>query len=247
MDTPPVVGQAPAASAGRLGRRIVVFGDDAAALRWGQSLSAEGLCACAASPDCAADAAAHADAIVLYVAHSLPEQLARLRKLATDHQDLPLLAVCRPLRDMDQVLALEMGADDVVDAALSPSVVAARLRALWRRQGRPASALAAAPQQLSFGALSLHFARRQVTLDGRPVPLTEGEFEVLWLLALRAGQPVTREDLLRQVRGLKAVAGDRSIDTRIYRIRLKLGDHGCATPRLRTVRNRGYLLSPAGW
>ncbi len=230
----------------RATRQVLLVGDDAAAPAWGRSLAAEGLRVYEASRGSTA-ADSPADAVVAYFAHALTEQLAWLRRLAADHPELPLLAVCRPLRDMDQVLALEMGADDVVDAALPPAVVAARLRALWRRVGRNGPAERTAPQQLDFGALSLHFARREVTLDGRSVPLTEGEFEVLWLLALRAGHPVTREDLLREVRGLTAVDGDRSIDTRIYRIRQKLGERDSTAPRLRTIRNRGYLLSPAGW
>jgi DNA-binding response OmpR family regulator len=153
----------------------------------------------------------------------------------------------RGLRDIDQVLALEMGADDVLDAATAPPVIAARLRALWRRATRVGAgdARPSPLQDLRFGALQLLGRERRVQRGGRTVPLTEGEFEVLWLLATQAGQVVTRNEILKRVRGIDDQPLDRSVDCRVYRIRAKLGDDG--GQRIRTVRNRGYLFSPVGW
>ena len=79
------------------------------------------------------------------------------------------------------------------------------------------------------------------------IALTEGEFEVLWLLALQAGNAVPRADLLQRLRGLPYQRIDRSIDCRVYRIRAKLGDAEGPAQRIRTVRNCGYLFSPACW
>ena len=84
-------------------------------------------------------------------------------------------------------------------------------------------------------------------LAGREVPLSEGEFEVLWLLATHAGQTLSRRELLRRVRGLDDHPMDRSIDNRVYRIRAKLGDEVQPAQRIRTVRNRGYVFCPTGW
>ena len=94
--------------------------------------------------------------------------------------------------------------------------------------------------------MSLHWRERSACLAGQAVPLTEGEFEVLWLLASQAGAVVRRQDLLRRLRGLDDDPLDRSIDSRIYRIRAKLGG-GAAAARIRTVRHQGYVFSPAGW
>jgi two-component system response regulator ParR len=157
---------------------------------------------------------------------------------------VPLVTVCTGLRDLDHVLALEMGADDVIDAALSAPVVAARLRALWRRCGDRADEL---PDQLSFGRLQLLRRERRAVLGPRAMPLTEGEFELLWLLALRAGHVVQRTDLVPRLRGLEYQRADRSIDCCVYRLRAKLGDDDPAARRIRTVRNRGYLFSPLAW
>jgi two-component system OmpR family response regulator/two-component system response regulator RstA len=158
----------------------------------------------------------------------------------------PLLVACHDLRDLDHVLALEMGADDAIDAGLGAPVVAARLRALWRRM-MPAESASAPPDSLHFGALALHRHERRVLLRGQPVALTDGEFELLWRLAVQAGQIVARRQRVRELRGLDDERGDRAIDSRIYRIRRKLGDDAAGGERIRTVRNRGYFFATSPW
>ena len=224
-------------------RRVQVLGDDdAAALRWCEALEAEGLQAeCSAlSPD------EPPLAVVLHVTRRLPDRLGLLRELRARDAAVPLVVVCAQLRDLDHVLALEMGADDVIDGAAAAAVVAARLRALTRRRSVPA-AVRPGPDELRFGALELNLHERRVRLAGRDIALTEGEFEVLWLLASQAGHAVSRAEMLRRVRGLPYQRIDRSIDCRIYRIRAKLGDSDGPSQRIRTVRNCGYLFSPAAW
>jgi DNA-binding response OmpR family regulator len=102
-------------------------------------------------------------------------------------------------------------------------------------------------RELRFGRLELLLLPRQVRLAEQLVPLTEGEFEVLWLLASQAGRALSRRELLHCVRGLDDHPLDRSIDSRVYRIRAKLGDDQAALQRIRTVRNHGYVFSPVGW
>jgi DNA-binding response OmpR family regulator len=224
-------------------RRIALWSDDTAALpAWSAALRDEGL-----QPTSLDAVAAELDAIVLRVAHGLSEQLTRLRELRQQRPFTPVLVACEPLRDLDQVLALEMGADDVLDAGWGASVLAARLRSLWRRATQASGALSAATDTLRFGSLLIRQREREVTHAGRRVPLTEGEFEVLWLLASHAGAALSRRDILRRVRGLDDQPLDRSIDSRVYRIRAKLADNDSTHQRIRTVRHRGYVFSPLGW
>ncbi|MBI5722272.1 MAG: winged helix-turn-helix domain-containing protein [Burkholderiales bacterium] len=228
---------------------VSMLGDDAhAARRWATSLADEGLAVGFLGEE-NEPAAWHAGPLVLHVGGSLAAQLARLRALHTRHPQRPLMVVVRSLRDLDQVLALEMGADDVVDASLAAPVVAARLRALWRRAAAAAGGGAERepPRELRFGALRLRRLEREVLLAEAPVPLTEGEFEVLWLLASHAGQALSRREILKRVRGLDDQPLDRSIDSRVYRIRAKLGDGQGGAARIRTVRHQGYAFSPTGW
>jgi two-component system response regulator RstA len=234
-------------------RRLLVTSDDAPAMPALQgALAAEGLLV---------EAAAHAagitgrparpgdgefDAVLMWITGSLAGQLGRLRELRRVTPDLPLLVACKGLRDLDQVLALEMGADDVLDAAWSAPVVAARLRAHWRA-GAAAAGADSLEDELHFGGLHLERCERRVAQHGAVVPLTEGEFEVLWLLASHAGHALTRGEILHRVRGLDNQPQDRSIDCRVYRIRAKLGDRDGRQHRIRTVRNRGYVFLPTGW
>lgn len=236
--------EAPLAVLPRRERTVGLRCDDlAAGQAWGQGLGAEGLQVQVQYIDDQAPAVA--DALVLHVSGRLAEQLGRLRSLRAQSPHTPLLLVVRELRDLDQVLGLEMGADDAIDTTLAWPVVAARLRALWRRDTLQQPAQAAS--ELRFGALELLLLQRQACLAGQPVPLSEGEFEVLWLLASHAGRALSRRELLRSVRGLDDHPLDRSIDNRVYRIRAKLGDGLGAPPRIRTVRNHGYVFCPSGW
>jgi len=229
------------AEAGRAGV-LAVADDPEAARAWFEALQLEGLRPQALRGE---GGSGPPLATILHVSRRLTDSLGTLRQLRAADAALPLVVVCHALRDLDHVLALEMGADDVLDATTSAAVVAARLRAVARRAA-PAGA-AAMPEQLQFGALTLQLRERRVRLGGQDVAFTEGEFELLWLLASQAGQPVSRADLLRRLRGLPYQRIDRSIDCRVYRIRIKLGDADGPRQRIRTVRNCGYLFSSAAW
>jgi two-component system, OmpR family, response regulator RstA len=169
------------------------------------------------------------------------------------------LAICRELRgrdpvpililtakgeNIDQVLGLEMGADDYVVKPVEPRVLLARVEALLRRI-RPAP-VEAREAQLMAGRLAIDAARRSATIDARPVELTTGDFDILWLLASRQGSVVTRDEILRVVRGIDYDGLDRSIDARICRLRRKLQEAGGAESMIKTVRLRGYLFAGEG-
>ncbi len=225
-------------------QRIGLWCDDhMAAAPWWEALSDEGLTV--VSQEHAE--AARVDAQVLWIGTGLAAQLPVLRERRAATPLLPLLVACRGLRELDQILALEMGADDVVDVRLGAPVVAARLRALCRRQAQRAGIDPGSPQELQFGALRLLGRERRVLLGEQVVPLSEGEFEVLWLLASQAGRTISRREILQRVRGLDDHPTDRSIDSRVYRIRAKLGDPATAAQRIRTVRHHGYAFSQAPW
>ncbi|HQW37849.1 MAG TPA: response regulator [Usitatibacteraceae bacterium] len=166
------------------------------------------------------------------------------------------LAICRELRrtdrtpvlmltakgeDIDQVLGLEMGADDYVVKPVEPRVLLARIEAILRRS-RPAQG---APKEakLAAGRLEIDAGRRSAAIAGRALDLTTGDFDILWLLASRQGSVVTRDEILRVVRGIDYDGLDRSIDARICRLRRKLHEAGGAEAMIKTVRLRGYLFA----
>jgi DNA-binding response OmpR family regulator len=97
--------------------------------------------------------------------------------------------------------------------------------------------------RIQAGRLAVDGARRSAAIDGRAVELTTGDFDILWLLASRQGQVVTRDEILRVVRGIDYDGVDRSIDARICRLRRKLLEAGGSEAMIKTVRLRGYLFA----
>lgn len=182
------------------------------------------------------------------------------------------LSICRDLRpsftapiilltsvgsDMNQILGLELGANDYVVKTTPPAVLLARIRAQLR-QHHPQHASAAAgmgglaapapaSRVLHFGRLTVDADNRNVLLNGLSVVLSTSDFDLLWLLASQAGEILSRDALLKTLRGIDYDGMDRSIDVAISRLRRKLGDDPNDPKKIKTVRNRGYLFVKRGW
>lgn len=147
--------------------------------------------------------------------------------------------------DLDQVLGLEMGADDYVAKPVRPRVLLARIRALLRRvkeEPEQEEIEAGGDNRLTFGNLVVDNAMREAWLDGQSIDLTSAEFDLLWLLSSSAGRVLTREEIFHQLRGIEYDGQDRSIDVRVSRIRPKVGDDPMNPKRIKTVRSKGYLF-----
>lgn len=156
------------------------------------------------------------------------------------HYHQPILMLTARTDDMDQVLGLEMGADDYVAKPVQPRVLLARIRALLRRSDTIVND--DSPQRLEFGELIIDNGGRSVTLHGQLVDFTSAEYDLLWLLASNAGKILSREDIFERLRGIEYDGQDRSIDVRISRIRPKIGDDPENPKRIKTVRSKGYLF-----
>ncbi len=154
--------------------------------------------------------------------------------------------------DLDQILGLELGADDYLAKPVQPRLLLARIKALLRRspgmlaQGEDASE-ADESAELTFGNFRISQATRNAYLGNETIDLTTAEFDLLWLLARHAGSILSRDDLLQQLRGIGFDGLDRSIDARISRLRRKLGDDPENPTRIKTVRSKGYLFSKHDW
>ena len=156
------------------------------------------------------------------------------------HYHQPILMLTARTEDMDQVLGLEMGADDYVAKPVQPRVLLARIRALLRRTDKtPEDEVA---QRIELDDLVIDIGGRSVTLNGELVDFTSAEYDLLWLLASNAGRILSREDIFERLRGIEYDGQDRSIDVRISRIRPKIGDDPENPKRIKTVRSKGYLF-----
>ena len=161
------------------------------------------------------------------------------------HYRGPVLMLTARDEEVDEILGLELGADDYVVKPVSPAVLVSRIRALIRRA--PVAAATAASAPLVFGGLSIHRESRRVILDGRVVGLGAREFELLLLLVARAGTIVSRDAILSSLRGIEYDGLDRSIDVGISRLRRRLGDFSTPPQRIKAVRGKGYLFVPDAW
>ncbi|MDF2152711.1 response regulator transcription factor [Vibrio sp. CAU 1672] len=169
------------------------------------------------------------------------------------------LSVCRQIRecykgkvlmltasddDFDHVAGLEIGADDFVTKPIKPRVLLARIRMLLRRKENTATESDAG---LQIGTLGLNRLRKSCTIKHEPVALTDGEFDLLWVLASHPEHPLSREWLTQTLRGIAYDGSDRTIDNRIVTLRKKLNDTTTPPKKIITVRGKGYLFMPDAW
>ena len=141
--------------------------------------------------------------------------------------------------DLDEVRALELGADDYIRRSAGIIEIVARMMALLRRVGRVKSS--GLDQTLSSGTLTLNRASYEVYLDGRRLDLTPTEFRLLHLLLANRGNVVTREFLARSIWG-DEVDSSGLVKKYIQRVRRRLDD-SAENPRwIASVHGVGYRL-----
>jgi two-component system response regulator RstA len=178
------------------------------------------------------------DLVILDLMLPGEDGLSICRRVRPDFPGLIMMMTART-DDLDQVLGLEMGADDYVSKPVQPRVLLARMRALLRRADQPSPS---GEMRLRFENLEIDNATREAWLSGERIDLTSAEFDLLWLLASNAGHVLTREEIFTELRGIKYDGQDRSIDVRVSRIRPKIGDDPHQPHRIKTVRSKGYLF-----
>jgi two-component system response regulator RstA len=152
--------------------------------------------------------------------------------------------------DTDQVVGLELGADDYVKKPVEPRVLLARIRALLRRNGSSGMSNEAPDDgdgQLVFGPLRICRFSRTAALAEQALELTTREFDLLWILACNAGRIMSREEILHELRGIDYDGLDRSVDIAVSRLRKKLDDDTADPRRIKTIWNKGYLFVKDGW
>ena len=151
---------------------------------------------------------------------------------------VPVIIVTARDNETDMVRLLDLGADDYVIKPFTAAQLDARIRAVLRRMGKTDE-----DPVITIGGLVIDTRSYEVTVDGRPVELARKEFELLLALARRAGEVVTKRDLLSEVWQLPWGGSDRTVDVHLSWLRRKLGETATAPRYLHSVRGVGVRLA----
>jgi DNA-binding response OmpR family regulator len=152
--------------------------------------------------------------------------------------DVPIIFLTSRSDEIDRVVGLEIGGDDYVVKPFSPRELLARIKAIRRRNDRPASAPTEdrAADEICYGPLTIDAGRFRVECQGSEVVLTAQEFKLLELLVKHPGRVFTRAQLLNRAWGDGGLVTDRTIDVHVKSLRKKFGKFEF----IETVRGIGY-------
>ena len=155
----------------------------------------------------------------------------------------PIIFVTARRRELDEILGLELGADDYITKPFEISVLLAHIKAVLRRADVPTVA-ATQMQSVTVGDLSLDPLAHTVTVAGQPLKLTPREFDLLHALAQRPGQVLSTQDLLSEVWGAEFIGQPQVVYVHIRWLREKIESKSEKPERILTVRGVGYKLIP---
>ncbi|TWU37176.1 response regulator transcription factor [Novipirellula artificiosorum] len=180
------------------------------------------------------------DAVVLDIGLPGLDGISVCRKVRP-HFEGPILILTARGDEIDEVVALEVGADDYVAKPVRPRALLARLKVHLRRLETVSTANLG--MRVETSGMVIDASNRTVMIDQIPLDLTTAEFDLLWFLAQRSGQVVSREELYQELQGTRYDGLDRSMDLRVSRLRKKIGDDPNHPERIKSIRGIGYLLT----
>ena len=150
--------------------------------------------------------------------------------------DVPIIMLTARAEEADQLIGLELGADDYITKPFSPRALVARVRALLRR----ARGDLLQSESLRSGNLELDLKRMEVKRSGEIIHLTRSEYSLLETLVKHEGQPLSREQLLEHLHGVAFGGVDRSVDSHIKNLRKKIELDPTEPIYIQTVYGYGY-------
>ncbi len=158
--------------------------------------------------------------------------------------DAPVIFITARRRELDEILGLELGADDYITKPFDTDVLLARIKAVLRRVGRPAVPTTETAEPLVVGDLAINPRAHTVTVRKRPVTLSPIEFKLLHTLALEVENVLSTEDLLARVWGAEYVGQPQVVYVHLRGLREKLEEDPNQPRRIVTIRGVGYKLVP---
>lgn len=155
----------------------------------------------------------------------------------------PVLMLTARGDESDEVTGLESGADDYLIKPVRPKALLARVNTMLSRDNHGTKN----SQVHEFGSFKIDAESRSVYLDEQLIDISSHEFNLLWLLAGQAGNVLSREDIVNQLRGIEYDGFNRSVDILISRLRKKLKDDSSKPTKIKTVWGKGYVFASDAW
>ena len=160
----------------------------------------------------------------------------------------PIIMLTARDDEFDEVLGLELGADDYLLKPVRPRALLTRIKSELQRYKMQLSAKGEQTQsQLIFGGLLLDAQAQRAELHQVDLALTTNEFSLLWLLANAAGKVLDRDTVFKQMKGWEYDGLDRRIDVLVSGLRRKLSDSEGKAKKIKTVWGKGYLFVADAW
>jgi DNA-binding response OmpR family regulator len=159
------------------------------------------------------------------------------RELRQSGLATPIMFLTAKTSLLDKIIGLKLGGDDYMTKPFEAEELSARVESLLRRSPAQTGRLVH-----EVGNLRVDVARRKVTRDGKPVDLTDREFQLLCYLLERSGQAIPRRELLRAVWGYNVESYSRTVDVHIFSLRQKLEEDPSRPVIITTVTGRGYKV-----
>ncbi|NMB53544.1 MAG: response regulator transcription factor [Leptolinea sp.] len=164
-------------------------------------------------------------------------------KIFRDQMGLPVILLTARRRGMDEILGLELGADDYITKPFEFDILLAHVKAVLRRTIGSRSAPPGSGS-ITCGDLTIDPAAHQALLQEQPLNLSPKEFDLLYLLATNAGKVLSADDILARVWGAEFEGQPQVVYVHIRWLREKLGESPQGIPRIQTIRGVGYKYNP---
>ena len=153
---------------------------------------------------------------------------------------VPIIMLTARSQESDKIRGLDSGADDYVTKPFSVNELIARIRALFRRTTRAPGAIVV--EEVTIGDARVNLSAHKLDVRGTTHDLSFYEVELLRLLSERAGQPVSRDEILQKIWGLEASPTNRTVDNFIVKLRKKIEPSPDKPKHILTVYGFGYKI-----
>lgn len=150
--------------------------------------------------------------------------------------DIPIIVITSRSSDMDELMSMNLGADDFITKPYNLQILLARITAVLKRTGRKLT-----ENNLSYKGLILNTARGIVTYNSNDAELTKNEIKILSILMENVGKIVSRNHIMDELWQSDEFVDDNTLTVNVNRLRRKLEDIG-ATDFILTKRGQGYLI-----